>query len=68
MARWKVGSTQATTYSSSQAYGFSFAVQNFHGAPLLNITYATESDSKEAEETVRKAIEKAVDITGYNGT
>jgi hypothetical protein len=66
--RWKVGATQATMYSPSQRHGFSFAVQNVHGAPLLNITYASESESKEAETAVRKAIEKAVDIMGYNGT
>jgi hypothetical protein len=67
-ARWKVGSTQPTTYSASLRYGYSFAIQNFRGAPLLNVTFATKEESEQAEAAVRKAIENAVDIMGYNGS
>jgi hypothetical protein len=67
-ARWKVGKTQPTTYGASQSYGYSFAIQNFHGAPLLNVTFATKEESEKAEAAVRKAIENAVDIMGYSGS
>ena len=67
-ARWKVGNTRPTTYGASQRYGYSFAIQNFHGAPLLNVTFATKEDSEQAEAAVRKAIENAVDIMGYSGS
>jgi hypothetical protein len=67
-ARWNVGKTRPTTYSPSQGYGYGFSIQNFHGAPLLNITYAKEEDAKRAEASVRAAIENAVDIMGYNGS
>ena len=67
-SRWKVGNTQPTTYSAAQRYGYSFAVQNIHGAPLLNVTFATKEESERAEAAVRKAIENAVDIMGYSGS
>ena len=67
-ARWKVGRTQPTAYGAAQRYGYSFAIQNFHGAPLLNITFATEEESEQAEAILRKAIENAVDIMGYSGS
>ena len=67
-ARWKVGNTQPTTYGASQRHGYSFAIQNFHGAPLLNVTFATKEECEQAEAVVRKAIENAVDIMGYSGS
>lgn len=66
--RWKVGQTQPTTYGASQRYGFSFSVQNFQGAPLLNVTYATREECEEAEAAMRKALANAVDIMGYSGS
>jgi hypothetical protein len=65
--RWKVGVTQATFYGSAQRHGYSFSIQTFHGAPLINITYETREECEQAEAAVRKAIETAVDIIGYNG-
>ncbi len=66
-ARWKVGETQPTTYGASRRYGFSFSIQTFRGAPLVTIAYETKEECEQAEAAVRKAIEKAVDIVGYNG-
>ena len=63
--RWIVGKTQPTNYGASQMHGHSFSIQDARGAPLLNIAYATEVESKQAEEVIRKAIENAVDVMGY---
>ena len=60
-ARWNVGKTQPVTDAFQQGYGFS--ILNAHGAPLLTITYATETKSQQAEEAVRTAIAHAVSIT-----
>lgn len=67
-ARWKVGITQPILYSPAQRRGYGFSILNFHGAPLLSISYATEEESKHAEEAMRKAIENAADIMGYSGS
>lgn len=63
--RWKVGATQRVIYSSAGRHGYGFSVQNFHGAPLLDIVFATEAESMAAEVAVRQAIENAVDIMGH---
>ena len=76
--KWKVGQTQPASYhpkigfqqqvnvqmrASLTESGYGFSIQNAHGAPLLNITFATEVEAKRAEESVRKFIEHVVDIT-----
>ncbi len=66
--QWKVGSTRPTSYGAAQRYGYGFAIQNFRGAPLLNITFATKEESQRAETAIRKATEDAVDIVGHNGS
>ena len=66
-SRWKVGPTQSTTYSSAQRYGYGFTITSFRGAPLLSVTFEKEAECREAEQAVRKALEKAVDIMGYSG-
>ena len=80
-ARYKVGKTQSVTYntppdltkiriaprSTAIEYGYGFSIQNAHGAPLLNITYATEAEAEQAEEAIRQAIENAVDIVSNHG-
>jgi len=60
---WKLGNTQPTNFGVGGRLGFGFSVQDQWGAPLLTISYATEEEAKEAEIIIRKAIEKAVDIT-----
>jgi len=60
---WKLGNTQSTKFGVGGRLGFCFSVQDQWGAPLLTISYATEEEAKEAEIIIRKAIEKAVDIT-----
>ena len=66
--RWKVGATQPVLYSGAGRHGYGFSVQNFHGAPLLDITFATEAEAKEAEAAVRQAIENAVDLMGHSAS
>jgi len=65
-SQWRIGATQPTTYSPSQKHGFGFSIQNFRGAPLLNIAYATKEESERAEAAVRKALEHAVDVMSFN--
>jgi len=59
----KVGKTQPTMFGVGGRHGFGFSVQDLRGAPLLSISYATEEEAKEAEAIIRKALEKAVDVT-----
>ena len=61
--RWKVGATQPARYGPSGTYGFSFSVQDSHGAPLLTLSYASEAEATRQEEAVRKAVEAAADVT-----
>jgi hypothetical protein len=61
--RWKVGAIQATEYGPSRTYGFSFSVQDSHGAPLLTLSYVSEAEAEQAKEGVRKAVEAAADVT-----
>jgi hypothetical protein len=66
--RWKVRATQPVTYGSAGRHGYGFSVQNFHGAPLLDIVFATEAESIAAEAAVRQTIENAVDIMGHSAS
>ncbi len=59
----KVGKTQPTISGVGGRYGFGFSVQDVRGAPLLSVSYDTEEDAREAETLIRKALEKATDIT-----
>jgi hypothetical protein len=63
---WKVGATQPVIDGVGGRHGFGFSVQNFRGAPLLDIVFATEAESIAAEAAVRQAIESAVDIMSHS--
>jgi hypothetical protein len=65
-SRWQVGETQRMMYGSGQRYGYGFSIQNARGAPLLNVSYATEGEARRAEQLVREALENAADITSFN--
>jgi hypothetical protein len=61
--RWTVGATEKTMSGRTWRYGFKLSIQDFRGIPLLSISYETEKEAKEAEPAIRKAIERAIDIT-----
>jgi uncharacterized protein YhjY with autotransporter beta-barrel domain len=65
-SRWKVGETLSVSYGASQHGGYGFSIQDARGAPLLNIAYKTQAESEQAEESIRQAIEGAVDIVSYS--
>jgi hypothetical protein len=60
--QWKVGATQQTVSGPSRRYGFGFSIQDFRGAPLLTISYESEKEAKEAESTIREALETAIEV------
>lgn len=62
----EVGATQPVIDGVGGRHGFGFSVQNFRGAPLLDIVFATEAESIAAEAAVRQAIESAVDIMSHS--
>ena len=61
--RWKVSATEKTVSGRTWRHGFGFAIQDFRGLPMLSISYETEREAKEAESTVRKAVERAMDVS-----
>jgi hypothetical protein len=61
----KVGRTQPTQYSAARRFGYSSSIQDARGAPLITIVYATEAESQQAEDAVRKAIENAVEVSAH---
>jgi hypothetical protein len=61
--RWKVGTTEKTVSGRTWRHGFGFSIQDFRGVPLFSISYETEKEAKEAEAGIRKALERAIDIT-----
>ena len=63
---YKVGTTQPTQYSSARKFGYSFSVKTAHGAPLITIIYATEDESKRAEDMVRIACARASGPSRYS--
>jgi len=62
---WQVGKTQSTTGIGGRQ-GFGFNIQDGRGAPLLNISYATEEEAKKAEEVIRQTIENAINIVPHS--
>ena len=61
--RWKVSVTDKTVSGRTWRHGFGFSFQDFRGVPLVSISYETEKEAKEAEPAIRKALERAVDIS-----
>ena len=61
--RWKVGATEKTVSGRTWRHGFGFSIQDFRGLPVLSISYETEEEAKAAESAVRKAVERAIDIS-----
>jgi hypothetical protein len=61
--RWKVGATEKTISGRTWRHGFGFSIQDFHGVPLFSILYETEKEAKEAESEVRRALDRAIDIS-----
>jgi hypothetical protein len=61
--RWKVSATDKTVSGRTWRHGFGFSIQDFRGVPLVSISYETEKEAKEAEPAIRKALEKAIDIS-----
>jgi hypothetical protein len=53
----RIGKTQELANSR---YGFN--IRGKHGDPLLTIVYATKEHSESAEQALRAAIERAIDI------
>lgn len=62
-ASWKVSATDKTVSGRTWRHGFGFSIQDFRGVPLVSISYDTEKEAKEAESAIRKALEKAIDIS-----
>lgn len=60
---WKVSDTEATVSGRNWRHGFGFSIQDFRGLPILSISYETQNEAKEAESAVRRALERAIDIT-----
>lgn len=67
-ARWKIGPVQRTTFGPSWSHGYGFSIENFRGAPLLGLNFATKEEAEAAEVAARQMIEKAQDIVGHDGT
>jgi hypothetical protein len=61
--RWKVGATEKTISGRTWRHGFGFSIQDFRGVPLFSILYETEKEAKEAESAVRRALDRAIDIS-----
>jgi hypothetical protein len=61
--RWKVGATEKTVSGPTWRHGFGFSIQDFRGLSLLSISYETEKEAKQAESAIRKALERAIDIS-----
>ena len=61
--RWKVGATEETISGRTWRHGFGFSIQDFRGVPLFSILYGTEKEAKEAESAVRRALDRAIDIS-----
>lgn len=61
--RWKVGATEKTVSGKNWRHGFGFSIKDVRGVVLFSISYETEREAKEAEAAIRKAIERAIDIT-----
>jgi hypothetical protein len=61
--RWKVGATEKTISGRTWRHGFGFSITDFRGLALLSISYETEKEAKQAESSIRKALERAIDIS-----
>ena len=61
--RRKVGATEKTISGRTWRHGFGFSIQDFRGVPLFSILYETEKEAKEAESAVRRALDRAIDIS-----
>jgi len=63
--RWEVTETEPKPYGVSQNKGYGFSILTIQGMPLLEVTYKTKSEAQEAEEAIRQALGKAMQIDGY---
>lgn len=67
----RVTQTQPKTFSSAFQNGFGFEIQKRGSGPsakdwaaILELTYGTEKEAKEAERAIREAIGNPVDAQG----
>ena len=61
--QWNVSASQRTVSGRTWRHGFGFSILDFRGASLLSISYETEKEAKGAESAIRKALERAIDIS-----
>ena len=67
----RIGTTEKKSYGPSRKNGYGFVVEKRGSGmvasawvPVLELTYSTEDESKEAEAAIKRAIGNPVDVQG----